>query len=220
MTGGHVQHDGTDDGARSTLIRPRRALLTQLALATLALVIPLGAALLVLAIPIGRAYAVLVGVGAVLALGILLAALYLTSYVRIDPGTGDVESRFMGRRTRLRARDVHDLVVVHVYQGLTLDTQPRLFVMDRAGRLLLRLSGHVYDLWTMRSMAADLDLPLSEQTRVMTMAELRDTRRGVLPWYERSLVSLAAVVVLLGLGAVGVVVGIMGLTGVPVSLRL
>jgi hypothetical protein len=215
-----VQHDGMDEGARSPLIRPRRALLTQLALATLALVIPLGAALLVLAIPTGKGATVLVGVGAVLALGALLAVLYLTSYVRIDPATGDVESRFMGRRTRIRAADVHDLVVVHVYQGLTLDTQPRLFVMDAAGRLLLRLSGHVYDLWTMRSMAADLDLPLSEQTRVMTMAELRVTRRGILPWYERSLVSLVAVVVLLGLGAVGAVVGIMGLTGVPVSLRL
>ncbi|MBM7389120.1 hypothetical protein [Clavibacter phaseoli] len=216
-----MQHD--DDASpdhASTTIRPRSALLRQLALATLALVVPLGAALLVLAIPTGNAAAVIVGVVVVALLGALLAGLYLTSYVRITHATGDVESRFLGRRTRVRRGAVHDLLVVHVYQGLTLDTQPRLFVMDADGRLLLRLSGHVYDLWTMRSMAADLDLPLTEQARVLTMAELRGARRGVLPWYERSRVALAGALVLLGVAVIGAVVGIMALTGVPVSIRL
>jgi len=216
-----VHHDGDvrTDGA-STLLRPRAALLRQLALAALALVVPLGAALLVLAVPTGNAAAVLLGVVVVVLLGTLLGGLYLTSYVRISHATGDVESRFLGRRTRVRGSTVHDLLVVHVYQGLTLDTQPRLFVMDVDGRLLLRLSGHVYDLWTMRSMAADLDLPLTEQAKVLTMAELRGARRGILPWYERSRLALAGALVVLGVGVIGGVVGIMALTGVPVSLRL
>jgi hypothetical protein len=220
-----VHHDGDapgDDGrvSGSTIIRARPALLRQLALAALALVAPLGAALLVLAVPTGNAAAVILGVGVVVLLGGLLAALYATSYVRISNATGDVESRFLGRRTHVRRSAVHDLLVVQVYQGLTLDTQPRLFVLDAEGRLLLRLSGHVYDLGTMRSLAADLDVPLTEQTTVLTMAELRATRRGILPWYERSLASLAAVLVLLGVGAVGAVVGIMVLTGVPLAVRL
>ena len=210
--------DGGD--GLTTLIRPRRALLRQLGLATLALVVPLGAALLVLAIPTGNAAAVILGVAVVVLLGSLLAVLYLTSYVRITLATGDVESRFLGRRTRVARTAVHGLLVVHVYQGLTLDTQPRLFVTDVDGRLLLRLSGHVYDLLTMRSMAAGLDLPLTEQAKVLTMAELRGSRRGILPWYERSRVSLAAVLVLLGVGVIGAVVGIMALTGVPLSIRL
>ena len=188
--------DAPRDGA-STIIRPRAALLRQLALATLALVVPLGAALLVLAIPTGNAAAVILGVAVVGLLSALLAALYRTSYVRISHTTGDVESRFLLRRTRVRRSSVHDLLVAHVYQGLTLDTQPRLFVMDVDGRLLLRLSGHVYDLWTMRSMAGDLDLPLTEQAKVLTMAELRGARRGVLPWYERSRLALAGALVLL-----------------------
>ncbi|MFS4507632.1 hypothetical protein ACMA46_15505 [Clavibacter sp. Sh2141] len=215
--------DAPADGGRaggSTLIRPRPALLRQLALAALALVVPLGAALLVLAIPTGNAAAVILGVGVVILLGALLAALYVTSYVRISNATGDVESRFLGRRTHVRRSAVHDLLVVQVYQGLTLDTQPRLFVLDADGRLLLRLSGHVYDLWTMRSMAADLDLPLTEHAKVLTMAELRGTRRGILPWYERSRTSLAAVLVLLGVGVIGAVVGIMVLTDVPLAIRL
>ena len=216
-----MQHDGDapHDGP-STLIRPRPALLRQLVLATLALVVPLGAALLVLAIPTGNAAAVILGVAVVVLIGSLLAVLYLTSYVRITLATGDVESRFLGRRTRVARTAVHGLLVVHVYQGLTLDTQPRLFVTDVDGRLLLRLSGHVYDLLTMRSMAARLDLPLTEQAKVLTMAELRGSRRGILPWYERSRVSLAAVLVLLGVGVIGAVVGIMALTGVPLSIRL
>lgn len=216
-----MHHDGgAPPGVAITLLRPRPALLRQLALATLALVVPLGAALLVLAIPTGNAAAVLLGVGVVVLLGGLLGGLYLTSYVRISHATGDVESRFLGRLTRVRGSTVHDLLVVHVYQGLTLDTQPRLFVMDVDGRLLLRLSGHVYDLWTMRSMAADLDLPLTEQAKVLTMAELRGARRGILPWYERSWLALAAALVVLGVGVIGGVVGIMALTGVPVSVRL
>ncbi|UQB17095.1 hypothetical protein [Clavibacter nebraskensis] len=216
-----MQHDDdTPDDGTSTLIRPRATLLRQLGLAALALVVPLGAALLVLAVPTGNAAAVLLGVAVVVVLGALLAGLYLTSYVRITHATGDVECRFLGRRTRIRGSTVHDLLVVHVYQGLTLDTQPRLFVMDVNGRLLLRLSGHVYDLWTMRSMAADLDLPLTEQARVLTMAELRGARRGILPWYERSRLALAGALVLLGVAVIGGVVGIMALTGVPVSIRL
>lgn len=216
-----MQHDGDAlrDGP-SALMRPRTALLRQLALATLALVVPLGAALLVLAVPTGNAAAVILGVVVVALLGALLAALYLTSYVRISYATGDVESRFLGRRTHIRRGAVRQLLVVHVYQGLTLDTQPRLFVLDVDGRLLLRLSGHVYDLWTMRSLAADLDLPLTEQAKVLTMAELRGSRRGILPWYERSRIALAGALVLLGVGAIGAVVGIMALTGVPVSIRL
>ncbi|RIJ44694.1 hypothetical protein DZG00_15700 [Clavibacter lycopersici] len=216
-----MQHDGDapHDGP-STLIRPRPALLRQLVLATLALVVPLGAALLVLAIPTGNAAAVILGVGVVALLGAVLARLYLTSYVRISHGTGDVETRFLGRRTRIRRSAMHDLLVVHVYQGLTLDTQPRLFVLGADGRLLLRLSGHVYDLWTMRSMAVGLDLPLTEQAKVLTMAELRGARRGILPWYERSRLALAGALVLLGVGVIGAVVGIMVLTGVPVSIRL
>jgi hypothetical protein len=174
----------------------------------------------VLAIPTGNAAAVILGVVVVVLLAALLAVLYVTSYVRIWDATGDVESRFLGRRTRFRRSAVHGLLVVHVYQGLTLDTQPRLFVLDAEGRLLLRLSGHVYDLWTMRAMAADLDLPLIEQPKVLTMAELRGTRRGILPWYERSRTSLAAVLVLLGVGVIGAVVGIMALTGVPLAVRL
>nr|WP_228494730.1 hypothetical protein [Clavibacter sp. VKM Ac-2873] len=201
-------------------MRPRAALLQQLALATLALVVPLGAALLVLAVPTGNAAAVLLGVAVVVLLGGLLAGLYVTSYVRISHATGDVETRFLGRRTLVRGSTVHDLLVVHVYQGLTLDTQPRLFIMDVDGRLLLRLSGHVYDLVTMRSMAADLDLPLTEQAKVLTMAELRGARRGILPWYERSRLALAGALVVLGVCVIGGVVAIMALTGVPVSLRL
>ncbi|WP_316302027.1 hypothetical protein [Clavibacter michiganensis] len=216
-----MQHDrDAPPAGASTLIRPRAALLRQLGLAALALVIPLGAALLVLAVPTGNAAAVILGVVLIVLLGGTLAGLYLTSYVRISHTTGDVESRFLGRRTRIRGSTVHDLLVVHVYQGLTLDTQPRLFVMDVDGRLLLRLSGHVYDLWTMRSMAADLDLPLTEQAKVLTMAELRGARRGILPWYERSRVALAGALVLLGVGVIAAVVGIMALTGVPVSIRL
>jgi hypothetical protein len=216
-----VHHD--DDApleGPSTLIRPRTALLRQLALAALALVVPLGAALLVLAIPTGNAAAVILGVVVVVLLGALLAALYLSSYVRIWDRTGDVETRFLGRRTRFRRSSIHDLLVVHVYQGLTLDTQPRLFVLDAEGRLLLRLSGHVYDLWTMRAMAADLDLPLTEQAKVLTMSELRGTRRGILPWYERSRTSLAAVLVLLGVVVIAAIVGIMALTDVPLGIRL
>jgi hypothetical protein len=216
-----VQHRGTDDGRSDrTVFRPRRALILQLALATLALVVPLGAALLVLAVPTGNAAAVLVGVGVVLLVAAVLAMLYLTSYVSVDPASGDVEARFLGRRTQVRGSDVHDLVAVHVYQGLTLDTQPRLFALDADGRLLLRLDGHVYDLRTMHEMAADLDRPLVEQATVLTMGQLRATRRGILPWYERSRVALAAVLVLLGVAVIGAVVGIMALTGVPVSVRL
>ena len=223
-----MHHDGDpappplllpSDGV-STLIRPRRALLRQVGLATLALVVPLGAALLVLAIPTGNAAAVILGVAVVVLLGSLLAVLYVTSYVRITLATGDVESRFLGRRTRVARTAVHGLLVVHVYQGLTLDTQPRLFALDADGRLLLRLDGRVHDLRTMREMAAELDRPLLEQTTVLTMAQLRATRRGILPWYERSRLAAAGVLVLLGLVVIGAVVGIMALTGVPVALRL
>jgi len=216
-----VQHRGTDEGARSlTVIRPRRALLLQLAVATLALVVPLGAALLVLAIPSGNAVAVLVGVGVVAVVAAVLAILYQSSYVRVDPASGDVEARFLGRRTSVRGSDVHQVVVVHVYQGMTLDTQPRLFALDADGRLLLRLDGRVYDLCMMHAMAAELDRPLVEQTKVVTMAQLRATRRGILPWYERSRLAASGVLVLLGLGVIGAVIGIMALTGVPVALRL
>ncbi|KZC94676.1 MULTISPECIES: hypothetical protein [Clavibacter] len=216
-----MQHRGTDEGERTlTLIRPRRDLLRQLGSATLALVVPLGAALLVLAIRSGNAAAVLIGMGAVALVASVLAILYRSSYLRIDPASGDVEARFLGRRTSVRGRDVHEVVVVHVYQGLTLDTQPRLFALDADGRLLLRLDGRVYDLCMMHAMAAELDRPLVEQTKVVTMAQLRATRRGILPWYERSRVALAGALVLLGLGVVAAVVGIMALTGVPVALRL
>ncbi|WP_414171229.1 hypothetical protein [Clavibacter tessellarius] len=216
-----MQHRGTDEGERSlTVIRPRPALLRQLGLATLALVVPLGAALLVLAVPSGNAAAVLVGVGVVALVAAVLGILYRSSYVSVDPASGDVEARFLGRRTSVRGSDVHHVVVVHVYQGLTLDTEPRLFALDADGRLLLRLDGRVHDLRTMREMAAEArPAPPRADHRAHHGAAARDAARDP-PLVRAVAARRRGVLVLLGLVVIGAVVGIMALTGVPVALRL
>lgn len=77
------------------------------------------------------------------------------------------------------------VMVVPLYDVGGVTVQPQLFVLDHAGRTLLRMRGRYWTESQMSQVAVHLDVPTQWSAEAVTMAELRHTRRAQLYWFER-----------------------------------
>jgi hypothetical protein len=77
------------------------------------------------------------------------------------------------------------VLLVHLYEGSTLDTQPQLFVTGADGRVLIRMRGQFWALEDMERVAEELDVPVTRSAESMTLTELRRTSPELLYWFER-----------------------------------
>lgn len=166
------------------VLRPHAHLFTRGILAVFALTTPVFAVLYWLTIPDGVWPLVLVIHVLVVAATILAVLAFFGTTIEITPDAVR-ERGFFGRVTEIRAGMVRDVVLLDLYEGSTLDTQPQLFVTGVDGRLLLRLRGQFWAREDMERVAEELDVPVTIRSDSITLTELRRDSPELLYWFER-----------------------------------
>ncbi|MGR2753388.1 hypothetical protein [Agromyces arachidis] len=171
-------------------LRPRPTLARSIGFPVLALAVPLLATVAWVASSLGRAALVATAGATLVFLG--LAALtwhrYLRTRIQAGPD-GLVECGFFGRVRRVARSDVAGVLRIHTYRGDTLETVAQLFVVDAAGRCLVRMRGTFWDDAAMDAIAPALGVPEWHRTEPVTLAELRASDDGLLYWFEGRAIS-------------------------------
>ena len=86
--------------------------------------------------------------------------------------------------------------LVQLYDSQRLHTVRHLFLLDPAGRTVLRLRGTHWSDEQIRQVTQHIGVPMETVSEPLTLAELRDGRRTQLHWFERHpLVQLGALTV-------------------------
>jgi hypothetical protein len=166
------------------VLRPHAHLFTRGILAILALTTPVFAVLYWLTIPDG-AWPVVLGIHILVVAATTLAVLaYFSTTIQLGPD-GVRERGFFGRTILVRPGMAGTVLLVHLYEGSTLDTQPQLFVTGADGRVLIRMRGQFWALEDMERVAEELDVPVTRSAESMTLTELRRTSPELLYWFER-----------------------------------
>jgi hypothetical protein len=80
---------------------------------------------------------------------------------------------------------VGSVLLIDLYEGSTLDTQPQLFVTGTDGRVLIRMRGQFWAFADMERVAEELDVPITKRAESVTLTELRRTSPELLYWFER-----------------------------------
>lgn len=179
----------TADVARA--LRPHGSVARQGVVTVLTFLTPLFGVLYFLTIPNGAWMPVLAGHAIVTVAVIAASIAYFSARIWVTPG-GMAQRDFLGRIRMTCRGQIEQILLVHVYQGLTLNTQPQLFVIDRDGRRALRMRGPLWSQEHMRQLAGDLDLPLTTMAEASTAGELRQSHPQLLHWVERRPVAAAA----------------------------
>lgn len=174
-----------DRGLRVLTLRPRPTLARSIGLPVLALAVPLFGTVVWVLRPLGPTALAAAVAGALLFLG--LAALtwhrYRHTQIRVSR-QGLIERGFFGRVQHVPREDVAGVLRLDTYRGDTLETVPQLFVVDRAGRCLVRMRGTFWDDAAMDAVAAMLEVGQAVRNEPVTLAELRASDPGLLYWFE------------------------------------
>lgn len=168
----------------AVVLRPHAHLFARGIIAILALTTPVFAVLYWLTIPDG-VWPLVLGVHIVV-IGATTVAVLAFFSTTIQVGRDFVRERgFFGRTVDVRPGSVGSVIMVNLYEGSTLDTQPQLFVTGTDGKLLIRMRGQFWALEDMERVAEELDVPVTRREDSMTLAELRRASPGLLYWFER-----------------------------------
>jgi hypothetical protein len=169
---------------QKVVLRPHAHLFTRGILAILALTTPVFAVLYWLTIPDG-AWPLVLGIHVLVVAATTLAVLaFFSTTIQLGPD-GVRERGFFGRTVVVRPGTAGTVLLVHLYEGSTLDTQPQLFVTGADGRVLIRMRGQFWALEDMERVAEELDVPVTRSVESMTLTELRRTSPELLYWFER-----------------------------------
>jgi hypothetical protein len=172
------------DAAPIVVLRPHRDLFMRGLTAVLALTTPVFAVLYWLTIP-DRDWTYVVGAHLLVVLATVVGVFgFFSATIALLPD-GVRERGFFGRTLLVRSADVGGILLVHLYDGSTLDTLPQLFVTGHDGRVLLRMRGQFWSAEDMERVAEELDRPVTRAEDFMTMTQLRRTSPELLYWFER-----------------------------------
>ena len=172
-------------------LRPLRSLFWQGLAGTLAFLVPTAAVLLFLTVPNGPWHLVIVLIAIVIAAFLASYASYRTLGFWVGP-TGIAERGFFGLRRYVPRENIGSILLVNTFAGAQTDSVPQLFVCDEAGRQLLRMRGQFWSLASMEEVAEALDIPLTYVSDEVSKTELLDTHPGLLYWFERHPLTIAA----------------------------
>ena len=114
------------------------------------------------------------------------------AYVRVGP-SGLCERNILGRVTTTDASMVGSVILLDLYRGDTLDTQPQLFVVGHHGEALLRMRGQFWTQEDMDSVADELGAPIVRVAEPLTLLDLNRWKPGLVHWFERRHVARRAV---------------------------
>jgi hypothetical protein len=165
-------------------LRPRKRLFQRAVTAVIVVLVIVFASLYWLSIPLGTWPWVAIGQAAVmilLAIGILSTR--GVSFLLTD---GAVQERGAFGYTRtVRVGDADSIMLVDLYVGSGMETDPHLFVVDAHDRLLLRMHGQIWTRASMQQVAAHLGAPVVHAPQPMTFAEFTRLEPQLLLWWER-----------------------------------
>ena len=169
----------------SVTVRVRRSLLAQGIAALLALSIPIMIVLYWLTIPAGTWG--WVGAAQVLVLAAVLVAAYRYTRVSITvTPTTAIEVRFFGGETRTNIADIERVIMLEMHRTMASQSRLQMFVLDAAGKPLLRMRGEYWSRNSINRIAAQLSAaPIEHIDHPVTLDELQTSRPEMLYWFER-----------------------------------
>jgi hypothetical protein len=185
-----------DRPASATVLRPVWGGGSPVVAPVIAAFLPADIAAVVVAANGGNAVLALFAVGLTLCAGLKLLWLFSQTRLQLDPGVVTEYGLFRSRRAT--AQRVASAALVTVYDEGSLQPRPQLFLLDEAGRTLLRMRGRYWSDDQMRAVAAHFDVPVSETLEPVTRRELRMQHGPRLTWTERH--NLASTVLLVSAG--------------------
>lgn len=198
-------------------IRPHGSIARQGIVTLLALITPLFGVLYFLTIPDGTWHPVLVGHAIVMAVGAAAMVAYFSVRITVTP-SGITKRNILGYTRTINRSCVGGMLMAHVYQGYTMQTEPHLFIIDKSRRAAMRMRG---PLWTRDStdrVACALDLHAATVAEPMTTRQLRLSHPHLLHWVERRPVVLATLTGV-GIALTGVVAtSLFALAGLPLTI--
>lgn len=183
-----------DTSIRQTLASPRtirvhvrRSVLLQGALVCFALTIPTLVTLYWLAIPAGLGAWVLALQILVMAASIVSVVQFLRASVSVTE-TELVEVGFFGPVHRAPISEIGRAIILPFGRYATAKPTMQMFVLDRSGRLVLRMRGEYWTAEDIQLIAEQLvTVPVEHVDTTVTLDELQRTNPRMLYWFERRL---------------------------------
>lgn len=174
-----------DRGLGVLILRPRPTLARSIGLPVLAMAVPLFVTVVWVLGPLGPAALAAAIAGVLVFAGFAALAWHRYRRTRIQVSRlGLVECGFFGRLQRVARDEVAGVLRLDTYRGDTLETVHQLFVVDRAGRCLVRMRGTFWDDDAMDAVAPALGVEQALRNEPVTLAELRASDPGLLYWFE------------------------------------
>jgi hypothetical protein len=195
-------------------LRPRRSLLWSGILVLVIVPLPIVATLITLGLSSGSWRISVIAEGVVLVLFVVGLFLLRTTYVMIS-ASHFTERGFLGRVITTPISEVRSMVIAHTFRTSSSETLPQLIVRNGRGERLLRMRGVFWTEESMREAAAAIGVPLEEPPEPLTSRQFFEQYAGSAYWFENRRGLTTGLVVLVGLACVGIVLGLMGLLGLP-----
>lgn len=192
-----------DRAASATVLRPVSGGRSPLVAPVIAAFLPADIAAIVVAANGGNVVLALFGVALTLCVGLKLIWLFAQTRLQLDPGVLTEYGMFRSRRAT--AQRVASAALVTVYDEGSLQPRPQLFLLDAAGRTLLRMRGRYWTDDQMRTVAGHFDVPVSEVLEPITRRELRILHGPRLSWTERHNVASTVLLVSAGVATCAVI---------------
>ena len=166
-------------------VRVRQGLLAQGIAAILALSVPILIVLYWLTIPTGAW--VWVAVAQAIVLGAMIFG--TIRFLRVCVSVSDshlLERRFFFGTTRIPLESISRVVMLEMHRTMASQSRLQMFVLDRAGRPLLRMRGEYWSRNSINRIASHLTMsPIEHIDHPVTLDELQSTRPELLYWFER-----------------------------------
>jgi hypothetical protein len=197
------------------LVRPKASLLRNVLSSVVLFSLPLYGALYVLGVSRGSWLVVLASQCVGVALCVVVWARYRAIVVVVSPT--DIEEQGLFFRQRCPLDAVYRVILAKIYRSSSAEAWHQLLVTDADNNRLLRMRGVFWGESEMRRVADAIGVPVMEAAEPVTRQAFMAEHPESVDWYEKNRALTALVLVAVLAAAVGVVVGLMALAGVPIG---
>jgi hypothetical protein len=197
------------------LVRPKASLLRSVLSSVVLFSLPLYGALYVLGVSRGSWLVVLGSQCIGIALCVLVWARYRAIAVVVS--AVDITEQGMFFRQRCPLEAVHRVILAEIYRSSSAEIWHQLLIIDADNNRLLRMRGIFWGEAEMRRVAAAIGIAVTETAEPVTRQAFMAEHPKSVDWYERNRGLAALVLAAALIAAVGIVVGLMALAGVPIG---
>ncbi len=180
-----AQDMSVTDNEIAVSVRVRQGLLAQGIAALLALSVPILIVLYWLTIPTGAWVWVLLAQFVVVVAVAVCTVRFLRVRVSVS-ATELIERHFFMGQTRIPIDTISRVVMLEMHRTMASQSRLQMFVLDKAGRPLLRMRGEYWSRNSINRIANHLTVvPIEHVDHPVTLDELQATRPEMLYWFER-----------------------------------